>query len=96
METSVKNQSKLETFLANSEFNRFGIICVVLTLVGCLGGIAVGLGAIENTMALVAVVIPTMFTLSMLIAVAPMSYLFFSAMISISVDLFLIAYYLIN
>jgi hypothetical protein len=96
MEANVKNISVLERLFANAEFNRFGIICVVLTIVGCLGGIVVGLGAIENTLALISVVIPTMITLSMLIAVAPMKYLLFSASVSVIVDLSLMVYYLFN
>lgn len=86
----------LERLFANAEFNRFGIICVVLTIVGCLGGIVVGMGAIENTFALIAVVIPTMVTLSLLIAVAPMTYLLYSASVSILIDLGLMLFYLLN
>ena len=86
----------LERLFANAEFNRFGIICVVLTIVGCLGGIVVGMGAIENTFALIAVVIPTMVTLSLLIAVAPMNYLLYSASVSILIDLGLMLFYLLN
>ena len=94
MEAKIKNMSGLERIFANAEFNRFGIICVVLTIVGCLGGIVVGLGAIENTLALISVVIPTMITLSMLIAVAPMNYLLLSASVCILIDLGLMLFYL--
>ena len=96
MEVNTKNMTALERLFAHAEFNRFGIICVVLTVVGCLGGIVVGLGAIQDTLALVAVVLPTMVTLSMLIAVAPMSYLLFSASASIVIDLILMVYYILN
>ena len=57
----------------------FGVIAVILLVVGCLGGLTVGLGAIENTLSLVAVVIPTMITLSFLIAAAPMKWIINSA-----------------
>jgi hypothetical protein len=96
MEAEIKNMSGLERLLAHAEFNRFGIICVVLTVVGCLGGIVVGLGAIQNTIALISVVIPTMVTLSMLIAVAPMRYLLFSASACILIDLSLMLFYLFS
>ena len=33
------------------EFNRFGWIAVILLVVGCLGGLTVGMGAIESTAA---------------------------------------------
>jgi hypothetical protein len=96
MKTKVKNMTVLERLFANAEFNRFGIICVVLTIVGCLGGIVIGLGAIEHTFALVSVVIPTMITLSLLIAVAPMNYLLLSASVCILIDLGLMVFYLFN
>ena len=57
------------------EFNRFGYIAAIILLIGCLGGIAVGVGAIQNTFSLILVVIPTMITLSLLLAVYPMKYI---------------------
>lgn len=93
METQEKYKSTLERLISDAEFNRFGLICVILTLVGCLGGTAVGLGAISSTVALTAVIIPTMATLSLLLAVAPMRYIFIATSISISIDILLILYY---
>ena len=81
-------------FIKNLEFNRFGLIALILTLDGCLGGITVGLGAIESTLALVVVIIPTMITLSFLLAVSPMKWILSAATVSISIDLLLIAYYI--
>ena len=82
-------------FYSNLEFNRFGWIAIILTVVGCLGGLTVGLGAIENTLTLVAVVIPTMITLSLLLAVSPMKLILNAALISISIDLLLISYFVL-
>jgi hypothetical protein len=78
------------------EFNRFGWIAVILLVVGCLGGLTVGMGAIESTAALVAVVIPTMITLSLLLAVSPMKYVMIAAASAISIDIILFTYYVIN
>ncbi|MBU3660838.1 MAG: hypothetical protein FGM14_13260 [Flavobacteriales bacterium] len=78
------------------EFNRFGWIAIILLVVGCLGGLTVGMGAIENTIALVAVVIPTMITLSLLLAVSPMKWVMTSTAIAISVDVILLTYYIIS
>lgn len=78
------------------EFNRFGWIAVILLVVGCLGGLTVGMGAIESTAALVAVVIPTMITLSLLLAVSPMKYVMIATASAISIDIILFTYYLIN
>ncbi len=77
-----------------AEFNRFGIISVVLLVVGCLGGITVGLGAIEHLWSLALVIIPTMTTLSLLLALAPMRYIVYATAVSVLVDITLLAYFL--
>jgi hypothetical protein len=84
METSATNEM---------EFNRFGYIAIILLVVGCLGGLTVGMGAIESTLALVAIVIPTMITLSFLIAVAPMRWIMMAAMATVVIDITLLFYY---
>jgi hypothetical protein len=78
------------------EFNRFGWIAIILLVVGCLGGLTVGMGAIESTAALVAVVIPTMITLSLLLAVSPMKWVMTSTAVALSVDIILLTYYIIS
>jgi len=78
------------------EFNRFGWIAVILLVVGCLGGLTVGMGAIESTAALVAVVIPTMITLSFLLAVSPMKWVMTSTAVALSIDIILLTYYIIS
>jgi hypothetical protein len=79
-----------------SEYNRFGLIPILILLVGCLGGITVGLGAIKDTWALILVVFPTMLTLSLLLAVSPMKWIYKATSITIVIDLLLIAYYLVQ
>ncbi|MEY4127377.1 MAG: hypothetical protein ACK5F0_05040 [Flavobacteriales bacterium] len=79
-----------------SEYNRFGLIAVLILLIGCLGGITVGMGAIKDTWALILVVLPTMLTLSLLLAVAPMKWIYKAASISILIDVLLLAYYLVR
>ena len=81
-------------FYKNLEFNRFGWISIILSIVGCLGGLTVGMGAIENTISLVIIVIPTMITLSLLLAVSPMKWILNAAMVSVSIDLILLMYYI--
>lgn len=92
METTLKT-SKLQNLFAESEFNRFGLICIVLLIIGCLGGIAVGQGAIGSVFSLSIVVLPTMTTLSMLLAVAPMRYILISTLINVIIDTALIVYF---
>lgn len=96
METLTNSSGIEKNKLLGAEFNRFGIICVIITVVGCLGGIAIGLGAIQKTATLVAVVLPTMLTLSLLIAVAPMKQILYASIISVLIDIVLIVYYLFN
>ena len=77
------------------EFNRFGYIAAIILLIGCLGGIAVGVGAIQNTLSLILVVIPTMITLSLLLAVYPMTYIMKASLVCIIIDVSMITYYTI-
>lgn len=87
----------METTITNEmEFNRFGFIAAIILIVGCLGGLTVGMGAIQSTWALIAVVIPTMITLSFLLAVAPMRWIMMAALTSVLLDLILMAFYILN
>ena len=85
--------NKSNNTLESAEFNRFGIISMLLLIVGCLGGIAVGLGAVENVVTLTMVVVPTMVTLSLLLAVSPMKYILTSAAIATVIDILFILYF---
>jgi len=76
------------------EFNRFGWIAIILLVVGCLGGLTVGMGALESTFALIVILIPTMLTLSFLLSVAPMKWIAVASIVTVSVDLALFSYYL--
>ena len=76
------------------EFNRFGIIAVIILINGCLGGLTMGLGAVLHTATLILVVVPTMLTLSLLLAVAPMRWIVASAILNAAIELCLILIYL--
>jgi hypothetical protein len=78
---------------ANLDANRHGLICVIILIIGCLGGITVGYRAIESALALSLVVLPTMTTLSLLLAVAPMKWIIRMATVSVAIDLLVLAYY---
>lgn len=94
MATEIQNQTGFEKILIGSETNRFGLIAIALLIVGCLGGVAVGLGAINNIITLTLVVVPTMTTLSFLLAIAPMKWIYYAGISSIIIDCVLISYYL--
>lgn len=76
------------------EFNRFGWIAIILLVVGCLGGLTVGMGAIRSTFALIVILIPTMLTLSFLLSVAPMRWIAIASIVTVGVDLLFFSYYL--
>lgn len=88
MENQIKPQSRIESL----EFNRFGIISIVLLIVGCLGGLTVGFGAVKEVWSLTMIVIPTMITLSLLIAVSPMRYIMTAAVVTVIIDLLMLLY----
>ncbi len=66
--------------------NRFGVIAVTLLIIGCLGGITMSFGAALHTWSLIAVVVPTMTTLSLLLAVAPMRWILNTLIVTLIVD----------
>ena len=88
----MENQTSPQTTIQNLEFNRFGIISMVLLIVGCLGGLTVGFGAVNEVWSLTLIVIPTMVTLSLLLAVSPMKYIMTAAVAAIVIDLLMLTY----
>jgi hypothetical protein len=72
--------------------NRYGIISILLLFVGCGGGIAVGLGALDSVIQLILLVVPTMIALSMILAVAPMKAIIYTSVIAFSIDILVILY----
>lgn len=86
MNTHKEQLTGWNLWVKSAEENRFGVIAIALLIVGCLGGVTMQQGAVANTGALVAVVIPTMLTLSLLLAVAPMKYILSSIIVSVLVD----------
>lgn len=93
MASTTQESNKEVGVFKEANFNRYGLISAILLIVGCLGGITVGLGAINDTVALIAVVISTMTTLSLLLAIAPMKYIINAGIIAVSIDVILIIYY---
>jgi hypothetical protein len=90
----LKLKAMMDKLIKEMEFNRFGWIAIILLVVGCLGGLTVGMGAIGSTFALIAIVVPTMLTLSLLLAVAPMRWIAMASIVSIGIDLLFFSYYL--
>lgn len=96
MEANSLENSFWHRLIPDLEVNRFGVISIVILIVGCLGGIAVGLGAIDWLWQLIAVVVPTMLTLSLLLAVAPLKHILTSMAVAVTIDVILIIVNLIS
>jgi hypothetical protein len=93
MGTVIENKSRIDRIMEVSEFNRYSVIAVALLVVGCLGGIAVGMGAVKYVFTLILVVVPTMATLSFLLAIAPMKWIYAAGLTSIVIDIILMLYF---
>ena len=65
---------------------RFGVIAISLLIIGCLGGVTMTFGAALHMWSLIAVIIPTMTTLSLLLAVAPMRWILNAFIVTVLVD----------
>lgn len=86
-DTQQTENTAWKRFIAYGEENRFGVICFALLVVGCLGGITMMYGAAHSTPMLIAVIIPTMTTLSLLLSVGPMRFIYLAFGLSVITDL---------
>lgn len=77
----------IDKIFYDHDINRYGIISMLLLVVGCGGGIAVGLGALDSTIQLIFLVVTTMAALSMILAVAPMKYIVYTSIFAVIVDI---------
>lgn len=89
--TEHTTNSKLEKILAYAEFNKFGVMAMLLMFIGCLSGSTVGLVAFQNDFALIAVIIPTMATLALILSVQPIKYILTGAVVATVVDLLILS-----
>ena len=74
----------------NMERQRYGIMAMLVIIVGCAGGIAVGLGALTQVFSLAVLALTTMASLSMMLAIAPMKAIIYTSVIAIAVDIIII------
>ena len=59
-----QNLTGIDRIVADADYNRFSVISVLLLIVGCLGGINVGVGGLESTWQLIITIIPTRFIMT--------------------------------
>lgn len=100
METLLKSTSTSTTSFANTqskssvisfweklESNRFGVIPILLVVIGCLGGLAASFGTDGGIVKLALVAFPTSIASALVIGLAPMKVVFYVSMLAILVDL---------
>jgi len=81
---------EFKVFGYDLEFNRFGVISIVLVIVACMGGIVQSSGA--STLQLIMTVFPTMLVLSLILAVQPMKYIWYAGVLVTILDIGIILY----
>lgn len=77
-------------FFGDIEFNRYGLIAVIILAVVCTASVAVGLGSMTNPVEIAFLIFPCVFTLSFILAVAPMKLIMYTASISLLISISLI------
>ncbi len=89
-ETATKKH--LSTFWENAEFNRFGIICMVILIIGCVGGFAASFGANGDTLKLSLIAFPTIISLALVLAVAPMKAIIYLSSVAVILDILVLIF----
>ena len=72
-------------FAKSLEHNRYGIIAMILLIVGCMGGIVMWSGGASQISQLFLTVFPTMATLTLLLADQPMRWIMTAASIAVTI-----------
>lgn len=99
METTIKsNQTRITSKNADAqhsifsfwnklEFSRFGIISILVVVLGCVGGVAASFGAGDSILKLAMIAFPTIITLALILAVAPMKLITYMSILAIVLDI---------
>lgn len=88
----VQKTNTTSSFWSSIEFNRFGIIPILLTLIGCAGGIAAGFGAKNDIFRLALIAFPTAIVLALILAVSPMRTITRASIIALVLDLIILIF----
>lgn len=90
--SSTKRTAKknfITEFIEKSESNRFGIIPIVLLIVACIGGITAAYATDDSAFRLGLVVFPTIISLALILAVAPMKWILWLSTSALIIDILL-------
>jgi hypothetical protein len=88
---TVSKSASRSAFWESMEFNRFGIIAILLLIIGCTGGIAVAFGAGADILQISMVAFPTIIALALILAVSPMKTIAWVSFVAIVIDLLVLA-----
>ena len=82
----------VSAFWDTLEFNRFGIISMLVVILGCIGGIAAAYGAQDNALKIALIAFPTIISLALVLAVAPMRAITYLSSVAIILDLIILIF----
>ena len=85
-------KSNPSLFWEKVEFSRFGIISMLIIIIGCVGGFAASFGADGDILKLALIAFPTIISLAFVLAVAPMRVILYSSIIAIILDLIVLVF----
>jgi len=85
-EENVTGIKVIDKIFFDANLNRYGISAILLIAIGCMGGVAVGTGGLQNTFQLIVLAIVTMFSMAMMLAIAPMRIVVLSGVAALVID----------
>ena len=83
---------QLSPFWQMVEFNRYGIIAMLVLVISGMGGIAAGFGTGYDPLRLSLTAFPAAIALSLVLAVAPMKWIVWSTVIAFIIDCLLLIF----
>ena len=86
-EAKTATANKLNEFWSNLEYNRFGLVPVLIVVVACIGGIAGAFAIQMSPIRLATVVLSTGLTEAFILGMLPMRTIFITAVISVLISM---------
>lgn len=91
-ETKTGNSNFIANLWETAEYNRFGIIAILLAVMAILGGLAGAVAIQDGYVKLLAVALATAFVEAMIISVASMRLITIASILALLVDLLVIIF----
>ena len=90
--THTSTSTTMSPFWESMEFNRYGIIAMLVVIIGCVGGFAAGFGAKDDAIKIGMLAFPTAVSLALILAVAPMRTIIFTTAIAVVLDIIILIF----